>query len=151
MPSFAATYNKMMLMRAATVVQVLQDLVYVLLHVLLYLWSLRKVEASVPMLGQHSPTRQWNSVHNVWRIATMYRLLSISDATKIRTFDVSEVLSTFEGVRNLQAYRRQSINAINRNVHSRCEPGKIHSRRISSLFAMCRYLSIFGILLLTST
>jgi len=29
-----------MLMRAATVVQVLQDLFYVLLHVLFYLWSL---------------------------------------------------------------------------------------------------------------
>ena len=40
-PSLAASWNKM-LMRAATVVQVLQDLFYVLLHVLFYLWSLLK-------------------------------------------------------------------------------------------------------------
>jgi len=38
-PSFAASLNKMP-MRAATIVQVLQDLFYVLLHVLFYLWSL---------------------------------------------------------------------------------------------------------------
>jgi len=38
-PSLAASWNKM-LMRAETVVQVLQDLFYVLLHVLFYLWSL---------------------------------------------------------------------------------------------------------------
>ena len=40
-PSLAASYNKM-LMRVATVVQVLQDLFYVLLYVLFYLWSLLK-------------------------------------------------------------------------------------------------------------
>jgi len=38
-PSLAASWNKM-LMGAATVVQVLQDLFCVLLHVLFYLWSL---------------------------------------------------------------------------------------------------------------
>ena len=36
-----------MLMGAATVVQVLQDMLYVLLHVLFYLWSLLKLDQNV--------------------------------------------------------------------------------------------------------
>ena len=50
-PSLAASW---MLMRAATVVQVLQGLFYVLLHVLFYLWSLLN--------------RQWQSIASTIKI-----------------------------------------------------------------------------------
>ena len=44
-----------MLMRAATVVQVLQDLFYVLLHVLFYSFSLEHLEAASLRVDRHCP------------------------------------------------------------------------------------------------
>jgi len=75
-PSLAASWNKM-LVRAATVVQVLHDLFYVLLHVSFYLWSLLYLQAASYNMQQATSKRSYHSCDKCYKLQGNGRCLPI--------------------------------------------------------------------------
>jgi len=109
-PSLAASWNKM-LMRAAIVVQVLQDLFYVLLHVLFYLWSL------LYTTGRHRSHSAQSLISGQWSAAPIiliYRPAGMRQACRIGTFWVVGSPNTTRLIRRQKLH----INSVQTKMQS---------------------------------